>query len=120
MCVRIQWLKDMVEYNPNSPWAGVVYTAFVVMLTYIPFMPFEFKPGAMVSSLLAKAGQASGAASGGASGDGTSGSGASTGGGNGGGGGAGNGRGESGGGGGGGGVAGGNGGGGGNTDHLVA
>ncbi len=64
MCIRIQWLKDLGEYNPNSPWEGVVYTAFVVMLTYIPFMAFEFKPGSMVSSLLDKAGQAGGAAGG--------------------------------------------------------
>ncbi len=57
MCIRIQWLKDLGEYNPNSPWEGIVYTAFVVMLTYVPFMPFEFKPGSMVTSLLDKAGQ---------------------------------------------------------------
>ncbi|MBS1957310.1 MAG: hypothetical protein JST89_24190 [Cyanobacteria bacterium SZAS-4] len=55
MCIRIQWLKDLHEYNPHSTWEGVVYSAFVVMLTYVPFMPFEFKPGAMVTSLLAKA-----------------------------------------------------------------
>ncbi|CAN5540700.1 hypothetical protein BH10CYA1_BH10CYA1_18540 [soil metagenome] len=60
MCVRIQWLKDLGEYNPNSPWEGVVYTAFVVMLTYVPFMAFEFKPGSMVASLLEKAGQGGG------------------------------------------------------------
>ncbi|MBS2002864.1 MAG: hypothetical protein JST44_15240 [Cyanobacteria bacterium SZAS LIN-5] len=67
MCVRIQWLKDIGQYNPNSPWEGVVYTAFVVMLTYVPFMPFEYKPGSLVSALLDKAGQG-GSSSGGSAG----------------------------------------------------
>jgi hypothetical protein len=66
MCVRIQWLKDIGQYNPNSPWEGVVYTAFVCMLTYVPFMPFEFKPGSLVTNLLNAAGQGGSSSGGGA------------------------------------------------------
>jgi hypothetical protein len=67
MCVRIQWLRDIGQYNPNSPWEGVVYTAFVCMLTYVPFMPFEFKPGSLVTNLLNAAGKG-GSSSGGSAG----------------------------------------------------
>jgi hypothetical protein len=55
MATRIQWLKDIGSYNPTSPWEPLVYTAFLVMLTYVPFSALDFKPGDMVDSLIEKA-----------------------------------------------------------------
>ena len=55
MATRIQWLKDIGSYNPSSEWEPLVYTAFMVMLTYVPFAALDFKPGDMVDSLLEKA-----------------------------------------------------------------
>lgn len=56
MSTRIHWLMDMGQYNPQDPWEKAVYTSFMVMLTSIPFNPFEFRPGDMVDQLLQKAG----------------------------------------------------------------
>jgi hypothetical protein len=55
MATRIQWLKDMGSYNPSSAWEPLVYIAFMVMLTYVPFAALDFKPGDMVDSLMEKA-----------------------------------------------------------------
>jgi hypothetical protein len=55
MCTRINWLKDMGSYDPSSAWEPIVYTAFMVMLAYVPFSALEFRPGDMVESLLQKA-----------------------------------------------------------------
>ncbi len=55
MATRIQWLKELGSYNANSPWEPIVYTAFLVMLTYVPFAALDFKPGDLVDSLLEKA-----------------------------------------------------------------
>lgn len=65
MSTRLEWLKELGQYNPTSSWEGIVYTAFLVMLTYVPFMPFDFRPGEMVDQMISKA-QASGGAGGGA------------------------------------------------------
>lgn len=53
MATRIQWLQDIGE-PINGPWERLVFMAFEVMLTYVPFMAFEFKPGALVDQLLEK------------------------------------------------------------------
>jgi hypothetical protein len=55
MVVRINWLKDIGAYDPNSPWEPLVYTAFMVMLAYVPFHALEFKPGDLVDQLMQKA-----------------------------------------------------------------
>lgn len=62
---RIQWLKDIGEYVPNTEWEALMFTCFLVMMSYVPFMPFELKPGALVDKLLDKAKQASGGGGGG-------------------------------------------------------
>lgn len=54
MSTRIQWLIQMGQYDPKSPWEQIVFIAFTVMLTYVPFMALDFKPGDMVDALLEK------------------------------------------------------------------
>lgn len=61
MSTRLEWLKEIGQYNPTSPWEGIVYTAFLVMLTYVPFMPFDFRPGEMVDQMISKAQGSAGA-----------------------------------------------------------
>jgi hypothetical protein len=58
MCVRIEWLQQLGQYAPNSQWEQITYTAFMVMLTYVPFLPFDFRPGDLVETLLQKTGSA--------------------------------------------------------------
>jgi len=60
MSTRIHWLTEMGQYNPQDPWEKAVYTSFMVMLTYVPFNPFDFRPGDLVDQLLQKAGVKSG------------------------------------------------------------
>jgi hypothetical protein len=55
MSTRIQWLKDMGSYDASNPWEPLVYTAFMVMLVWVPFNALTFRPGDMVDSLLSKA-----------------------------------------------------------------
>jgi hypothetical protein len=52
MSTRIHWLMEMGQYDPKSPWEPIVFLAFTVMLTYVPFMALDFRPGDMVDSLL--------------------------------------------------------------------
>ncbi len=52
MCVRIAWLKELGQYVPSGQWEAITYTAFMVMLTYVPFLPFDFRPGDLVDKLL--------------------------------------------------------------------
>lgn len=73
MCTRISWLKEMGQYDPNSPWESIMYTAFLVLLMYVPFAAFEFRPGDLVERMLQKAGQ--GGAGGGGTGAGNGGGG---------------------------------------------
>lgn len=75
MQTRNLWLEESGSYLPNSQWEMAVYVAFMVILLYVPFVPFEYKPGEMVSKILEKAEQlkdaaASGANSGGGGGGG--------------------------------------------------
>lgn len=73
MCTRIEWLKEIGQYDPASPWEGIMFTAFLVLLTYVPFAAFEFRPGDLVEQMLQKAGK--GSAGGGGSGGGSQGDG---------------------------------------------
>ena len=67
MTQRIIFLQP----NPGSPAEMMVYNCFLVLLLYIPFQPFNFNPGPMVSQVLDKAGAGGG---GGGKGSGSSGS----------------------------------------------
>lgn len=55
MQTRIEWLQEQGIYIPNSQWEMCVYTAFMVILLYVPFVPFDYKPGEMVTKILQKA-----------------------------------------------------------------
>jgi hypothetical protein len=55
MYTRIQWLTEMGMYNPTNQWEMMMFTSFQVILVYVPFMPFEFKPGDMVDKVIEKA-----------------------------------------------------------------
>lgn len=70
MQTRIEWLQEAGMYLPNSQWEVAVYTAFMVILLYVPFVPFEYKPGEMVSKILQKAEELQQAASSGGGGGG--------------------------------------------------
>ncbi len=55
MVTRINWLQDIGMYDPTSQWEPLVYTAFLVMLAYVPFHALEFRPGDMVDQIMDKA-----------------------------------------------------------------
>src|SRR5208337_1338092 len=81
MYVRILTLKALGEYQPNNQWEMAMYAAFMVIICYVPFMPFEFKPGDMVDKVLEKAEQGQqggGGGGGGGGGNSSSGGGAKT------------------------------------------
>jgi hypothetical protein len=62
MNVRIEWLKDMGQYAPNSSWETMMFTAFMVILVSVPFNPFTFQAGEMVAQMLQQAQQSAGGA----------------------------------------------------------
>jgi hypothetical protein len=53
MTLRLQWLQELGQPT-NGPWEKLVFTAFTVMLAYVPFCAFDFRPGDLVDQLLAK------------------------------------------------------------------
>lgn len=53
----MQTRLEVVGVNPNTTWEMATYTAFTVILLYVPFSPFEYKPGEMVSQIMSKAEQ---------------------------------------------------------------
>ncbi len=59
MVTRISWLREIGEYVPNTEWEGLMLMCFMVMMMYVPFAPFELKPGELVDRLLEKAREAS-------------------------------------------------------------
>jgi hypothetical protein len=61
---RIHWLTEIGEYVPNTEWEAMMLVVFLVMMMYVPFAPFEVKPGEMVDKILDKAKEISSAASG--------------------------------------------------------
>lgn len=52
MQTRINWLQMLSPFQLNTQWEMVMFTAFIAMLTYVPFMPWNFKPGEMVSNVM--------------------------------------------------------------------
>ncbi|MFN8655294.1 MAG: hypothetical protein U0105_03045 [Candidatus Obscuribacterales bacterium] len=57
MCVRIAWLKEMGWYTPNTQWEMMMFTCFMGLLMYVPFQPFEFKPGEVAAKVLEQGAQ---------------------------------------------------------------
>lgn len=52
MVTRIN-LMTFVDINPQ--WEAYMFVCFLVMMSYVPFCPFECKPGEMVDKILQKA-----------------------------------------------------------------
>ena len=57
LCIdtRLGWLGAMGGYNLFSEWELLMFIAFLTILTYVPFNPFDFQAGEMVSQLMQKA-----------------------------------------------------------------
>lgn len=55
MQVRILWLKDIGEYHINSEWEMLVFSAFSLLMTAVPFQPFDFRVGELVQQVLSQA-----------------------------------------------------------------
>jgi hypothetical protein len=53
MATRLQWLAESGQ-PVDGPFEAIVFAAFMVMLTYIPFMALDFKVREMVDQLLEK------------------------------------------------------------------
>jgi hypothetical protein len=53
MATRLQWLAESGQ-PVDGPFEAIVFAAFMVMLTYIPFMALDFKTREMVDKLLEK------------------------------------------------------------------
>ncbi len=53
MAIRLSWMSETGQ--SGGEWESLMYTAFLVMLVYVPFAPFDFRPGDMVDQLLQKA-----------------------------------------------------------------
>lgn|GEM_PF-1360227 len=53
MATRLSWMSQSGQ--SGGEWEDLIYTAFLVMLVYVPFAPFDFRPGDMVDQLLQKA-----------------------------------------------------------------
>lgn len=51
---RIEWLQEIGQYNPYYEWEMIIFVAFIVILSYVPFNPFDFKAGEMVSQIMQK------------------------------------------------------------------
>jgi uncharacterized membrane protein YgcG len=61
LCMAIRLSSGYVT-NPTDAWEMFMYTAFMAILTFVPFNPFEFRPGEIVSHVLEKAQQHAGKA----------------------------------------------------------
>jgi len=58
MVTRLSWLREIGEYVPNTEWEALMLGCFMVMMMYVPFAPFELKPGELVDRLMEKAKEA--------------------------------------------------------------
>ncbi len=61
MDARLHWLEGSIKWT--SEWELLMFIAFLVILSYVPFNPFDFKAGDMVSQIMQKAEQCVGEAS---------------------------------------------------------
>ncbi len=64
MVTRIHWLSEIGEYQANTEWEALMLGCFLVMMMYVPFAPFDCRPGDMVDKLLEKGKEISQAAQG--------------------------------------------------------
>jgi len=72
LCMSVRLQTSAI--NPNDQFELYIYTAFMGLLLFVPFQPFDFKPGEIVSTILEKASKSGGAGgSGGGSGSGSGG-----------------------------------------------
>ncbi len=55
MDARLDWLKQTGSYQPGSPWEIATAVSFVALLTAVPFMSFQFRPGDFVDNIVAQA-----------------------------------------------------------------
>ena len=69
MVVRLQ----SGNINPSSQYEMYYFTAFMTILVWVPFQPFEFRPGDMVDKVLERAQQAGGGGGGAGAGGGKAG-----------------------------------------------
>ena len=60
MDARITWLRQEGIFQANSPWELYSMICFLVLLSVVPFMSFQFNPGSFVDKLLGEMGQGSG------------------------------------------------------------
>ncbi|CAN5313438.1 hypothetical protein BH10CYA1_BH10CYA1_64580 [soil metagenome] len=56
MDTRLQWLQETGGYQPGSPWEIATAVSFVALMTAVPFMAFQFRPGDFVDNIVSKAG----------------------------------------------------------------
>jgi hypothetical protein len=61
LCMAIR-LSSGIVTNPTDQYEMYMFTAFMAMLLFVPFNPFEFRPGEVVSHVLEKAQQQAGKA----------------------------------------------------------
>lgn len=64
MDARVTWLKQEGIYQPQSPWEVAAIICFLVLLSTVPFMAFQFNPGSFVDKLASEFGNATGKKSG--------------------------------------------------------
>jgi hypothetical protein len=57
METRMSWLQQTTGFQINTQWEMIMFTAFMVMMMYVPFLPWSFKPGEMVTEIMQKASQ---------------------------------------------------------------
>ncbi|HNB21050.1 MAG TPA: hypothetical protein PKZ32_01445 [Candidatus Melainabacteria bacterium] len=57
---RVRWLREEGIYQANSPWELAAIICFLVLLSTVPFMAFQFNPGSFVDKLVSEFGAATG------------------------------------------------------------
>ncbi len=60
MDARVSWLREEGIYQAQSPWELAAIICFLVLLTTVPFMAFQFNPGSFVDKLVSEFGAATG------------------------------------------------------------
>lgn len=58
MDTRLGWLMESTGFELYSEWELLMFISFLVIMTYVPFNPFDFKPGDMVQKIMDKADEA--------------------------------------------------------------
>jgi len=58
MDTRLSWLSGTSLFNICSTWELIMFISFLVMLSYVPFNPFDFRPGEMVQRIMDKSDEA--------------------------------------------------------------